>query len=95
MRISFLCESNKIKILNLDQNLRSYIYLKDAIQIIINIMFFGKQNVYNVGGVNKVNISNLAKIIAKILKVKITLPKKNKNIGSPKHPFNYGYCCIL
>lgn len=77
--------NNKIKILNLDQNLRSYIYLKDAIQIIINIMFFGKKNIYNVGGVNKVNILNLAKIIAKILKVKIILPKKNKSIGSPKH----------
>jgi nucleoside-diphosphate-sugar epimerase len=78
-------KNNKIKILNLDQNLRSYIYLKDAIKIIINIMFFSKNNIYNVSGVHKINIYNLAKKIAKILKVEIILPKKNKNIGSPKH----------
>ena len=48
-------------------------------------MFFIKNNIYNVSGVHKINIYNLAKKIAKILKVEIILPKKNKNIGSPKH----------
>jgi nucleoside-diphosphate-sugar epimerase len=75
----------KIKILNLDKTLRSYIYLKDAIRMIINIMFFGKKNIYNVGGNEKTNVLDLAKRIADILKTKVIISQKKIEIGAPKH----------
>jgi nucleoside-diphosphate-sugar epimerase len=75
----------KIKILNVDKTPRCYIYLKDAIIMIINIMFFGKKNIYNVGGNEKTNILDLAKKISIILKAKIIISQKKIKIGSPKY----------
>jgi UDP-glucuronate decarboxylase len=60
------------------KNIRAYIYISDAIKMLLNILFFGKKNVYNVGGSEKISILKLAKIVAEELNVPFKY-KENKN----------------
>jgi dTDP-glucose 4,6-dehydratase/UDP-glucuronate decarboxylase len=64
---------------------RSYIYNSDALKMIINILFFGKKNIYNVGGEKLITIKKLAKEISNILEVPFDIPiKKKRNLSAPK-----------
>jgi nucleoside-diphosphate-sugar epimerase len=75
---------HEIKMLSTGFERRSYIYVADAVKMLINILFFGKKSIYNVGGKNIITIIQLANKISKILKVPIKKIKSNKfNIGSP------------
>lgn len=44
---------------------RNYLYVEDCAKMILNILFKGKETVYNVGGNSKTTIANLAALIAK------------------------------
>ncbi|MDC1162753.1 NAD-dependent epimerase/dehydratase family protein [Candidatus Pelagibacter sp.] len=78
--------NKKITISGGKNNIRAYIYITDAIRMLINILFFSKENLYNVGGNQKISILGLAKKIAKELKVPF-INKKDKKInqGAPNH----------
>jgi dTDP-glucose 4,6-dehydratase/UDP-glucuronate decarboxylase len=78
--------NKKITISGGENNIRAYIYITDAIKMLINILFFSKENVYNVGGNKKISILGLAEKIAKELKVPF-INKKDKKInqGAPNH----------
>lgn len=77
--------NNIIKMNDDGSALRSYIYIDDAIEMLLNILFFGKKTIYNIGGKSKISIYNLAKKIGKILSVPvIKFAKKQKKIGAPK-----------
>jgi nucleoside-diphosphate-sugar epimerase len=58
---------------------RIYCYVADAVEIMWNILLFGKEPVYNVGGKEKVTILELAQKIGKVLGVPVTVPKDGKN----------------
>ena len=76
----------KIIITGGEDNIRAYIYITDAIKMLTNILFFGKENVYNVGGSQKISILGLAKSIAKELKVPFVNKKcKKVDQGAPNH----------
>lgn len=63
---------------------RTYCYVRDAIEIMWHILLHGKEPIYNVGGFSSITIEKLAKKIAKYLKVKVIIPKKeNKIQGAP------------
>jgi UDP-glucuronate decarboxylase len=65
--------------------MRSYIYILDAINMIINIMFFGKYNTYNVGGNKLISIEQLGLEISKILNCSFKASKsKKKNFSAPQ-----------
>jgi len=54
--------------------------------MLINILFFGKESVYNVGGIKKFSILQLASYIAKELNVPfISKIDKKNNQGAPNH----------
>jgi UDP-glucuronate decarboxylase len=77
----------KKKIILKDSGLdrRSYIYILDAVKMIINIFFFGKENTYNIGGKKIITIKELAEEISEILKIpfqQIRVRRINKS--SPK-----------
>ena len=76
---------NKIELLSIDKNSRTFLYMLDALKMMINVMFFGKKDLYNIGNPKKISILNLAKKISKIINAKISLPKKNISIGSPNN----------
>ena len=80
---------NSIKMNDEGTALRSYIYVADATRMLLDILFFGKKTTYNVGGEEKISIHNLAKKIAKILRVPVNTKKTSysKGIGAPKNAF--------
>ena len=70
--------NKKITIAGGENNIRAYIYIVDAIKMLINILFFGKKELYNVGGVKKHSILDLAKHVAEELKVPFVYKKDKK-----------------
>lgn len=76
----------KITITGGKDNVRAYIYISDAIKMLLNILFFGKKNVYNVGGVKKISILDLARSVANELAVPfIYIKDKKNNQGAPNY----------
>lgn len=77
----------EIKLIDQGTDVRQYIYILDVIKMILNISFFGKSDIYNIGGKKKILIKNLAKQIAKIQNKILKFPKikKIKNFGAPKN----------
>ena len=76
----------KIEISGGEKNIRSYLYMSDAIKMLVDIFFFGKESVYNVGGMKKISIRQLASYIAKELNVPYLSKINKKNIqGAPKN----------
>ncbi len=56
---------------------RIYCYVSDAVEMILNVFLWGKNEVYNVGAKNKITILELANIIAEKCKVD-AVPSSNK-----------------
>ena len=65
--------------------IRRYIYVADAIRMMLNIILFGRHIVYNVAGQEIITIGSLGKKIAKLLKVPVKFEKKLSLEGSPKN----------
>ncbi len=75
---------SKISMLDPGLNIRSYIYALDAVEMLINILFEGKDEIYNVGGKEIVSVKELAKKISKLTNSNLYIPKQRKNnIGAP------------
>ena len=65
-------------------DIRTYLYITDAIIMLLSILKNPKEGIYNVGGNSTISIYKLAKKIALLNNVDVKLPKKsNKLIGSP------------
>ena len=62
---------------------RKYIYILDAIKMMLNITAFGKQTTYNIAGQESVTIKSLAKKIADIFNIKLQVKNKEVLPGSP------------
>lgn len=69
----------KIELLDLGEAKRTYCYISDAIEIMWNILLFGKEPVYNIGGFSSITIADLARKIGKYLDVPVTFPKTPSN----------------
>ena len=76
---------DKIELLDGGDAIRTYCYITDVIEMLFNILLFGKKNVYNVGGKSRVTILELANMIGNQLNKQVTVPKvKNELSGNPK-----------
>ena len=76
--------NNEIKLLDQGLAKRTYFYITDALESIINIIIYGKEPVYNVGGETVTSIIELAKLIGSITNVEVITPNYDENIvGSP------------
>ena len=74
----------KIDMLDQGEAKRTYCYVTDAVEILWNILLFGKDNIYNVGGVSRITIAELAKLIAKETGVSVIFPKHSSDLlGAP------------
>lgn len=77
--------NGQIDLLDSGTAIRTYCYVTDALELLIKILFFGKQAVYNVGGHSSKSIAELAKIIGEITNVPVILPStESKVAGSPE-----------
>lgn len=79
-----LTEEN-IVLLDHGTAVRTYCYITDAVEMLWNICLHGKYVVYNVGGMSRTSIYDLAATIAKSLKKGIILPEFQQPLqGNPK-----------
>jgi UDP-glucuronate decarboxylase len=62
---------------------RKYIYILDAIKMMLNIAVFGKKTTYNIAGQENVTIKSLAKKITDILNIKLQIKNNDSLPGSP------------
>ena len=64
---------------------RTYCYIADAVEMLWNICLHGKYVVYNVGGISRTSIYDLAATVGKSLKKEIILPEFQQPLaGNPK-----------
>jgi UDP-glucuronate decarboxylase len=78
----------KIQLIDDGKDIRKYIYITDALKMILNICFFGKNHIYNVGGKKRISINKLANVIGKIQNRKVIIKKNyNEKKSSPKNAF--------
>ena len=80
--------NNIIDLIDNGSDLRSYIYVDDCINAILNIAQSGKEKIYNIGGKEVITILDLANKISKITGCDVKIGnKKNKIIDSPSKAF--------
>ena len=75
----------KIDLLDSGAAMRTYCYVADALVLLVKIIFYGKQAVYNVGGHTYTSIAELAKMIGEITNVPLVFPSNEIQVdGSPE-----------
>ncbi len=75
----------KIELLDHGEAKRTYCYISDAIEIMWKILLFGKEPIYNVGGLSSITIGDLARKIGKHMDVPVVFTKtlSDKISGAP------------
>jgi nucleoside-diphosphate-sugar epimerase len=76
---------NKIEMLDSGDALRAYCYINDAVLMMFNILFNGKDVIYNVGGIDDISIYDLAAKIGKILSVPVISGNSTGLLSAPKN----------
>ena len=78
-----------IRMLDSGSALRVYCYVADTVENLWNILLKGKDITYNVGGISHTSIYGLAKRIAQILNVGVTMPEvgNGEMTGAPKNVY--------
>jgi len=75
----------KIELKDAGSSMRTYLYVTDAVEILFQILFKGKQGVYNVGGHSRTSILGLARSIGGVLTIPVSSPPSGNTgvIGAP------------
>jgi nucleoside-diphosphate-sugar epimerase len=66
-------KSQKIKLLDSGNAVRTYCYVSDAVRLAFIAMLYGNESVYNIGGISKISIHGLADIVAEITNSEVAL----------------------
>ena len=78
-------KEKEIRLLDRGEAVRTYCYITNVIEMIWNILLFGGQVIYNVGGNSQITIRELAELIGQRLDKNVVLPETSEKIsGSPK-----------
>ncbi len=85
---SFIDQALKYKIIRLrDPGLawRTYCYVGDATQMIIDASIHGDSDIYNIGGKSRVQVRNLARLIGEFTGSKVEIPDDSEDffVGAP------------
>jgi len=76
----------KLELLDSGKATRCYCYIADAVEMIWQVLLYGKEPLYNVGGESSISIAGLAKLIGKELKVPVLIPKTSRSVaGAPEN----------
>jgi UDP-glucuronate decarboxylase len=59
--------------------IRTYCYVRDTIEMLLNVMFWGKSEIYNIGGISTVSIRELGEQISNVIGVPFYLPTSSAN----------------
>jgi len=79
-------KNRKINLLDDGSSIRTYGYITDIVEMLFNILLHGKHFVYNVAGISKVSVLELANKVGKHLDCPVECPPSNSNgiCGNPK-----------
>jgi dTDP-glucose 4,6-dehydratase/UDP-glucuronate decarboxylase len=77
-------QESEIKLMDDGASLRTYIYVGDAIDMIMNVLYGGKHEVYNIGGVSAVSICRLAELIGEMLGKPVVVGSGRGMTGAPQ-----------
>lgn len=76
---------HKIMLADTGNAIRTYCYVRDTVEMLLKITFWGQSEIYNVGGISKVSIRELGEEISKIMKVPFSYPSVSENhLDAPK-----------
>lgn len=76
---------NIIELLDDGSAIRTYCYITDVIEMFWNILFYGKEITYNVGGFSNISIKELAYKIGNKLNKEVIIPSSVNGLdGNPK-----------
>ncbi len=70
---------SKVELLDSGNAIRTYCYVRDTIEMLLNVMFWGKSEIYNIGGVSTLSIRELGEQVSNILGVPFYLPTSSAN----------------
>ncbi|HEY3331661.1 MAG TPA: NAD-dependent epimerase/dehydratase family protein [Capsulimonadaceae bacterium] len=81
--------NGRIEMLDAGTAWRTYIYVVDAVELILDVLFRGTHAIYNVGGSSRTTIRNLATSIGDRLNVPVSLPHEQSGglAGAPDDVF--------
>jgi UDP-glucuronate decarboxylase len=84
--ISQAISSGKIEMKDSGSAWRTYCYVKDAVSQMVEILVSGKEELYNVGGESRVQILDLARIVAKLTEAQLLTPSESNpfQVGAPE-----------
>ncbi len=79
-------QEKKIVLLDSGSSIRTYGYVSDIVEMLWNIALHGKSRVYNVAGISKVSIKELAELISKKIDCNLSIPNDDTSglSGNPK-----------
>ena len=64
--------------------MRTYCYVSDAVEMILEVLLRGTEPIYNVGGVSRTSVAGLAQTIGRILDVPVIVPDRDAGaVGAP------------
>jgi UDP-glucuronate decarboxylase len=69
----------KIELADAGNALRTYCYVRDTIEMLFNVIFWGRSEIYNVGGVSTVSIRELGEEVSRIMDLPFSYPKAREN----------------
>jgi UDP-glucuronate decarboxylase len=75
----------EVKLLDMGKSIRTYCYVSDIVEQLWAIIFSGLTATYNVGGISRISIKDLAALIAYKTSAKLVLPQSDDNAldGAP------------
>ena len=76
---------NLIKLRDQGAAMRSYCYVTDAVEMLLNMLMSGHEAIYNVGSPILISIRDLAKTISELTDSELVVPEGDDSIkGAPK-----------
>ena len=75
-------KTGKITLMDKGEAKRTYLYIDDAVKILWDILLKGKEPIYNVGGVSRTTIAELAQTIGRLTGAEVVLGDKGLD-GAP------------
>jgi nucleoside-diphosphate-sugar epimerase len=85
----------KIELLDQGKAVRTYCYITDLVEMLLHVLLHGNESVYNVGGISKITILELAQKIGARLNVPVILPTHDHGIQGPPDMVNMNLTKVL
>ena len=77
--------NNSIDLMDSGRAIRTYCYITDVVEMFMNILLDGTGFIYNVGGISKLSILDMANKIGELSNRMVNVPEMdNQMLGSPK-----------